>query len=499
MSRVIHRMSVAFALLTVGLVAPATAAGPYPSVDGEFEGIGIRAAGSVTELLVAGRGGVPVDASAVVLNVTVTEAVGPGFVTVWPCGVSRPTASNLNFGLGSTVPNAVVAKVGVGGRVCVFVSNATHLVVDVNGFFPAGAEFTALSPSRLLETRTSTIGPFETTVVPAVEAITEVSCPTAQRCVAVAQVISTMADAGAILYSHDGARSWSVVSVGPDPKGFTALDCADANSCITFASYFGYGGAGPRQQARRSVDGGVTWTPLPVPADDVVIEGIDCASTSMCVAVGTRGFGAGATGVAFRTSDLGSTWSPATSATPVYKRSVSCPTTSVCFAAGSAGSSAGVVERSVDGGATWNVVNSNTDVAGWSDISCASTTYCTAVGEEYLEAPGIFVVSPRESKTVDGGGTWVDAEVPSTSTLKGISCASPGFCAAVGALVFGGGPTVAWTDQLFSSASASAAWTPELASGGTRAGLSDISCPAVSVCVAVGVAPGGGRVYRAGT
>jgi len=90
---------------------------------------------------VGGRGGVPVDAAAVVLNVTVTEAGAAGFATVFPCGSDRPNASSLNFVTGSTVPNGVISKLGSGsssvGKVCVFVSQATHLVVDVAGYFPA--------------------------------------------------------------------------------------------------------------------------------------------------------------------------------------------------------------------------------------------------------------------------------------------------------------------------------------------------------------------------
>ena len=67
------------------------------TVDGQFAGIGVRAANSITELQVGGRGGVPADAAAVVLNVTVTGAQGSGFITVFPCGEALPTASNLNF------------------------------------------------------------------------------------------------------------------------------------------------------------------------------------------------------------------------------------------------------------------------------------------------------------------------------------------------------------------------------------------------------------------
>ncbi|HEY5785177.1 MAG TPA: hypothetical protein VIT65_10410 [Microlunatus sp.] len=107
------------------------------TVDGQFAGIGVRAANSTTELQVGGRGGVPMDAAAVVLNVTVTAPEGSGFITVYPCGEPLPTASNLNFVAGDTVPNAVVVKLGAGGKVCLFAAeSATHLIADTNGYFP---------------------------------------------------------------------------------------------------------------------------------------------------------------------------------------------------------------------------------------------------------------------------------------------------------------------------------------------------------------------------
>ena len=69
---------------------------------------------------VTGRGCVPVNATGVVLNVTVVQAKAAGYAAVYPCGEPVPNASNLNFVAGQTVPNAVVAKVGAGGKVCVF-------------------------------------------------------------------------------------------------------------------------------------------------------------------------------------------------------------------------------------------------------------------------------------------------------------------------------------------------------------------------------------------
>ena len=70
------------------------------TVDGEFSGVGMRDAQSVTVLAVAGRAGVAVDTKAVVLNVAVTGSTAPGYVTVWPCGVERPNAASLNHSAG---------------------------------------------------------------------------------------------------------------------------------------------------------------------------------------------------------------------------------------------------------------------------------------------------------------------------------------------------------------------------------------------------------------
>ncbi len=141
----------------VPLSAPKRLADTRPgesTVDGQFAGGGKLKAGVPLQLKVAGRAGVPSDAASVVLNVTVTNPVAPGNVTVYPCGQSVPLASNLNFVPGQTVPNAVVAKVGASGKVCINSIVATDLVVDVAGYFPTLTAFVPLSaPKRLADTR----------------------------------------------------------------------------------------------------------------------------------------------------------------------------------------------------------------------------------------------------------------------------------------------------------------------------------------------------------
>ncbi|MEP6296630.1 MAG: hypothetical protein ABJ382_04840, partial [Ilumatobacter sp.] len=111
------------------------------------------AAGSTTRVRIAGAAGVPADAVAAVLNVTAVAPSGRGFLTVFPCGETRPGSSNVNFEARQTVPNAVVATLGSAGEVCVFSSVETNLLVDLNGAVSAG--FAGLVPSRLLDTRGS--------------------------------------------------------------------------------------------------------------------------------------------------------------------------------------------------------------------------------------------------------------------------------------------------------------------------------------------------------
>jgi len=126
---------------------------PVGTVDNQSNAIGIRTAGQVTTLQVGGRGGVPAGAEAAVFNVAVTEAQAPGFVTVYPCDKPRPTAANLNFVAGQTISNAVTSALSATGTVCIFTFAATHIVVDVTGAYPAGSDFAAFAPARVLETR----------------------------------------------------------------------------------------------------------------------------------------------------------------------------------------------------------------------------------------------------------------------------------------------------------------------------------------------------------
>lgn len=98
---------------------------------------GQLAAGDTLTLQVTGAGhtNVPATATAVAINVTVTGPDQDGFLTVWPCGSPQPLASNLNYTVGETIPNLVLAKLGTGGTICIAAQATTDVVADVNGWF----------------------------------------------------------------------------------------------------------------------------------------------------------------------------------------------------------------------------------------------------------------------------------------------------------------------------------------------------------------------------
>ena len=128
--------------------------------DGVARSGGSTVAGGVIDLAIAGRGDVPVSATAVVVNVTVDNSatMNAGYVTVFPTGTVRPLASSLNLSPGQVVANELVTKVGAGGRISLFTQPSTHLIVDVVGWFvDVGAGgLHPLAPARLLDTRAGT-------------------------------------------------------------------------------------------------------------------------------------------------------------------------------------------------------------------------------------------------------------------------------------------------------------------------------------------------------
>jgi hypothetical protein len=99
----------------------------------------------------------------VIATVTSVNAAGSGYVTVWPSGVVRPEASTLNpNGAGDARANLVFMPIGADGRLSLYTSTASDLLVDVVGWFTNSSArsssaglFQAVQPSRVVDTRTT--------------------------------------------------------------------------------------------------------------------------------------------------------------------------------------------------------------------------------------------------------------------------------------------------------------------------------------------------------
>lgn len=107
-------------------------------------------------------------ASAVVINLTVTNPTWGGYLTAYPAGTAKPVASSLNFDKGQTRANSVTVAVGQGtlqNRLAISAAVANngraHVIVDVLGWYgkgggAAGSTYLPLaSPVRLFDTRGS--------------------------------------------------------------------------------------------------------------------------------------------------------------------------------------------------------------------------------------------------------------------------------------------------------------------------------------------------------
>lgn len=99
---------------------------------------GPRSPQSVTKIdFGAGKGILATTATAVVLNVTVTNATGSGWFTVYPDDTGTPNASNVNFVPGTTRANQVIVKVPANGLVDVYFGGwgLADLVIDISGYY----------------------------------------------------------------------------------------------------------------------------------------------------------------------------------------------------------------------------------------------------------------------------------------------------------------------------------------------------------------------------
>jgi hypothetical protein len=104
---------------------------------------GAGGAGATRVFTAGGLCGIPAEATALSVNVTVVNPQAAGFLTLYPAGTARPTTASLNFTAGQVRTNNAIVPLaspspGMPPGLAVYYGGATgtaDVVLDVNGYF----------------------------------------------------------------------------------------------------------------------------------------------------------------------------------------------------------------------------------------------------------------------------------------------------------------------------------------------------------------------------
>ena len=90
-------------------------------------------------LAMAGHCGIPPTATALSVNLTVTQPATVGNIRLFPAGVAQPLIASINYAAAQTRANNAIVELNPGGELAVFVAQpagtTVHLIVDVTGYF----------------------------------------------------------------------------------------------------------------------------------------------------------------------------------------------------------------------------------------------------------------------------------------------------------------------------------------------------------------------------
>ena len=111
--------------------------------------------GTARSFTIPGTCNIPSTALAYSLNLTVVpHGTILGYVSMWPSGQTQPVVSTLNSPDGRIKSNAAIVPAGTAGAVSVFTTDATDVILDINGYFdsytdPSALQFYPLTPCRV--------------------------------------------------------------------------------------------------------------------------------------------------------------------------------------------------------------------------------------------------------------------------------------------------------------------------------------------------------------
>ena len=127
------------------------------------EGYGFTSLGGTTiRVPIGGARSVPSNAVAVALTLTGVNLAGGNWLSAYPAGTAWPgTSSSNSESWGQAVANLVTVKLGRGGAIDVRSLAASHVVVDVSGYYlpaagpVASGRLETFDPFRIMDTRST--------------------------------------------------------------------------------------------------------------------------------------------------------------------------------------------------------------------------------------------------------------------------------------------------------------------------------------------------------
>ena len=261
----------------------------------------------------------------------------------------------------------------------------------------------------------------------------------------------------ALIYQNG---TWGSPSEIDSNGGLTSVSCSSDSYCVAVDN----GGN------EVTYDNGTWSAPVAIDTGGMGIGSVSCpASTTVpapfCAAMDLSGNAL---------IDQGGTWTPTSVSTTALWTSVSCASASFCMAVGlgESGSSLSGVAASYNGSSWSTLTTIVTGETFLDSVSCPSSTFCAAVGEGFggpvsLEGVGFTWTGSAWSS----GQDLVPSDTPGSFDSGSISCPSASFCQAV-----------------FSTADAAmfngTSWNVDSAID-TKANLQGVSCPTQAFCEAV--------------
>ncbi len=285
-------------------------------------------------------------------------------------------------------------------------------------------------------TWTATTSPNSTGTTTADNQLSDITCASASECWA--------AGDGLAIEGWNG-NSWQLATSPPAPSGrLSGVSCATPATCWAVGSSY-VDGAG--QTLIDEWNAGA-WTIVTSPdtsaSQDNALEGVTCASATVCWAVGTVSSG-GVSQTLIEEWQSGA-WTIVTSpdTDPSQNNelsSVTCASASVCWAVGDSETS--VTQTLIEewDGVSWTIVpspDSSPDNNQLNRVTCASADECWAVGQYYTPGNGGDAQTLIEEWT---GASWTVVPSPNevdafgrieSNALNGVACLSPSNCWAVG-------------------------------------------------------------------